>query len=287
MVSFGDVAARPVHNWSVHQEAIFRDAREGDGHTVVIARAGSGKTTTIVEALRHVPRGAGSLLVAFNKSIGRELSGKAPRGVEVRTLHSFGLKTITNALGKIEVDAQKVPKLIRKHLGDDLTAEQQHALCKGVELAKATLAQTEEDVRQLVDKFDLDVPEGEKQAFAELVLGLLDTCAEQSACVNYDDMVWLPVRLGLHPRRFDRVFVDEMQDLNRGQVELALMASRRGGRICAVGDDRQAIYSWRSAEPEGIPRLIGRLDAKVLHLSATYRCARRIVALAREIVPDL
>jgi hypothetical protein len=85
----------------------------------------------------------------------------------------------------------------------------------------------------------------------------------------------------------DRVFVDETQDLNRCQVELALRACAPGGRICAVGDDRQAIYAWRGADPEAVPRMIDRLDAKVLPLSVTYRCARQIVKVANEIVPDL
>jgi DNA helicase-2/ATP-dependent DNA helicase PcrA len=100
-------------------------------------------------------------------------------------------------------------------------------------------------------------------------------------------MVFLPVVLGLKPKSFDRVLIDETQDLSRAQVELALMACRKGGRITAVGDTRQAIYQFRGADSRSIPNLIKRLDATVLPLSVTYRCARSIVAHVREIVPQI
>jgi DNA helicase-2/ATP-dependent DNA helicase PcrA len=99
--------------------------------------------------------------------------------------------------------------------------------------------------------------------------------------------VWLPVVLGLRVPQFDRVFVDETQDFNRTMVELALMACAPGGRICAVGDDRQAIYGFRGADERAIPSLITRLDAKRLALSVCYRCAKSIVRLAAETVSDI
>jgi DNA helicase-2/ATP-dependent DNA helicase PcrA len=274
-------------SWSGYQRSIFRDVEVGDGHTVVLARAGSGKTTTILEALRHVPSGARVLMAAFNKSIERELAKKAPPRVEVRTLHGYGLSLVRGACGKAEIDEAKVPMLIEEKLGAGLPLQQRHALQRGVELAKATLAETAGEVRRLIDDFDLGVPDGKEGEFAEHVLDLLDACAANTQIVDFDDMIWLPIRLGLHPRTFDRVFVDETQDLNRCQVELALRACAPGGRICAVGDDRQAIYTWRGADPEAVPRMIERLDAKVLPLSVTYRCARAIVQVANEIVPDL
>lgn len=225
-------------------------------------------------------------MVAFNKAIEGELAEQAPPGVEVRTLHSFGLKTLTNAFGKVQLAHDKVPNLIRETLGPDLAADQRAALRKAVEIGKATLAVTVQDVRGIMQNFDINVPEEEEEDFAKAVLALLDACADQPQVVDYDDMIWLPVWLGIHPRPFDAIFIDETQDLNRCQVNLALSACSPSGRICAVGDDRQAIYSWRGADPQAVPRLIRRLKAKVLPLSVSYRCARSIVALAREIVPD-
>src|SRR5262249_47785764 len=95
--------------------------------------------------------------------------------------------------------------------------------------------------------------------------------------IDFDDMIWLPVVLRLSVWTYDRVFVDETQDLNAAQLELALRACRAKGRILAIGDDKQAIYRFRGADSNAVERIIRRLSAKVLPLSVTYRCAQRIV----------
>ena len=75
---------------------------------------------------------------------------------------------------------------------------------------------------------------------------LLEQCTgTEDGCIDFDDMIWLPVVLDLPQRKFDRVFIDECQDLNRSQIELSLRAVKPDGRILAVGDPHQAIYSFR------------------------------------------
>lgn len=124
--------------------------------------------------------------------------------------------------------------------------------------------------------------------FCQLVQKVLEACRsfEEGVC-DFDDMVWAPVVLGARIPRFDRVFVDETQDLNAAQLELVVRACKDGGRICAVGDDRQAIYRFRGADENAVGRIIEKLSAKVLPLSVTYRCSRSIVKVANRVVPDL
>ncbi|MDO8597532.1 MAG: AAA family ATPase, partial [Sulfuricaulis sp.] len=83
-------ATATARTWSEFQRAVFADTEGGKGHTVVLARAGTGKTTTIVEALSYVPIKLSVLVVAFNKSIATEMAARCPKGVEVATLHSYG-----------------------------------------------------------------------------------------------------------------------------------------------------------------------------------------------------
>jgi DNA helicase-2/ATP-dependent DNA helicase PcrA len=64
-------------------------------------------------------------------------------------------------------------------------------------------------------------------------------------------------------------------------------ALRSTGRVIAVGDPAQSIYQFRGADSEAIPNIIEKLGAKTLPLSVTYRCPRKIVKLAQEIVPDI
>lgn len=275
--------------WNVYQTAIFRDVAEGEGHTVVQARAGTGKTTTIVEAFSHVPKGLSVLMVAFNKKIAEELQRRAPAGVHVSTLHSYGFSAIRSAFGsKVRVDNAKVPAMVRALVGDRRElAEYRTALAKVVGLAKGTLADTDDAILDLVDAYDIDLADADRKNVCADAFTILAKCkAAPVASIDFDDMVWLPVVLGLRVQRFDRVFVDETQDLNASQIKLALAACKDGGRICAVGDDRQAIYGFRGADADAMARVIEGLSAKVLPLSVTYRCASSIVDLAKNIVAD-
>jgi superfamily I DNA/RNA helicase len=115
----------PSRSWSPLQRAIFDDVAKGTGHTVVLARAGSGKTTTIVEALTHIPRGSRTLLCAFNKDIERELTSRAPAGVVVSTLHRLGLRTLTASIGRKAIDAEKGFKLASELIEGDRPYDKQ------------------------------------------------------------------------------------------------------------------------------------------------------------------
>lgn len=273
--------------WSGYQEAIFESVASGTGHLFVRARAGTGKTTTIVEALRHVPKNKSALLVAFNKSIANELKTRAPAGVDVSTLHAFGLRAITSGLGRVRIEGDKV----RDHLGavypdrDDVPFVQ--AVTKTVSLAKATLARTREEIVDTIDAFGiLDTAEDgvTLDNVVRVAIETLTWCENPDGVIDFDDMIWLPVVKKLNLKKFDFVFVDEAQDLNACQMELITRC--RGGRVVCVGDDRQAIYQFRGADEAAVETLVARFEMKVLPLSITYRCARLIVAEARRFVPD-
>lgn len=277
-------ASSAAKQWSIFQRAIFADVAEGKGHVLVRARAGTGKTTTIVEALKHVPAGSSALLVAFNKAIATELEGRAPQGVAVKTLHAFGYAALRNAF-RTSTDFNKVERIARSLFGQ-IPGAILGNLGKLVSRAKSTLAADESDLDRLIDDLDLDVPEDERSDFIGRAAEILGACYRDTRTCDFDDMIWLAVRHGVRVPTFDLVFVDETQDLNAAQIELALMAVKRGGRVVAVGDDRQAIYGFRGADERAVDDIVSRLGARVLPLSITYRCGKAIVALAQAIVPD-
>lgn len=79
-------------DWSNYQRDIFTFVAQGTGNAVIEAVAGSGKTTVIMEALNHIPPHKSILILAFNKSIEKELKTRVPkdRDVVVRTLTGHG-----------------------------------------------------------------------------------------------------------------------------------------------------------------------------------------------------
>lgn len=281
--------------WSRYQRAIFNDVQNGEGHTVVIARAGSGKTSTIVEAFKYVPKKLKTLMVAFNKSIADELRERAPSYIDVMTLHSLGFRAIKGAFGKsVALDPEKTQNLVENTLSskglkksDKGFFETAIAMCKTITLCKGYLIDTPSKIDALLDKFEIDTPVLDREDFIKTVCQVLRKCKEECMVIDFDDMIWFPYVYDIPVGKWDRVFIDETQDLNEAQIHMALSACKKGGRICAVGDDRQAIYGFRGADSEAIENIIKKLNAKILPLSVTYRCAENIVKLAQEIVPDI
>lgn len=315
-----------MRNWSRYQLDVFKNIASGTGHTVVKAVAGSGKSTTILEALTHVPTGCRTLFVAFNKAIAEELTLRAPKTVEVSTLHSYGLKTITRSLGRLKIDLRRADNLLRemyptlettkvvnkilKEFGEEpskgLIFDLQRDITKTVSLAKGNLACEEKQIERIVDDFEIESPnrppipelrglevpeamlEAFRAAFVKDSLALLLRCADVSdGTIDFDDMIWLPIVLELNQTKFDRVFVDETQDLNPAQIEMTFRAVKTNGRICAVGDPRQAIYRFRGADEAAVDNVVKRLDATILPLSVCYRCCRSVVQAAQSIVPEI
>jgi superfamily I DNA/RNA helicase len=120
------------------------------------------------------------------------------------------------------------------------------------------------------------------------VIKILQQCTgAEDGRIDFDDMIWLPLVLDLSQSKFDRVFVDETQDLNAAQIELTLRSCKADGRILAVGDPRQAIYRFRGADEKAFSNVKERLHATELPLSVCYRCSRSIIREAQKIVPNI
>jgi superfamily I DNA/RNA helicase len=283
------VKANPKRVWSKFQKDIFKDIARGIDHTVVIARAGSGKTSTIVEGFKYLPKGKKTLMVAFNKSIADELRQRAPSYVDVLTLHSLGFRAIKQSFGaNVTLEYDKCRIIVSSIIGDDRDLwELNQSICKCVSLCKGFLCDIPSGISDLIDKFGIEMFDLSKEKFIEHVIKALSLCKAQKLVVDFDDMIWFPFVYRLNVGKFDVVFVDEAQDLNGAQIAMVLSAVKIDGRIIAVGDPAQSIYQFRGADSEAIPNLIARLKAKTLPLSVTYRCPKRIVKLAQEVVPDI
>ena len=285
--------------WSAYQLAVFRDIEEGKGHTIIRARAGCAKTTTSVEALKYLPKGVSCLFVAFNKDIATELKSRVPAGVTASTTHAFGFAQIRRGVGKTTIEKNKTYLILDDMLSraDSERTEWVSSLVRVVSLAKGALAASASHIDRLMDAFDIDLNNAsaddderakDRVKFIEVVLAVLKKSQKETSIIDFDDMIWLPIVLDLHIAQYDFVFIDEAQDLNPAQIELAIRACKYpNGRIIAVGDDRQAIYGFRGADTQAIQGMAKRLNAKLMPLSVTYRCARSIVNVAKQYVPDL
>lgn len=272
--------------WSNYQKKIFVDIAKGTGNTVVIARAGSGKTTTIVEGFKFIPRGKKTLMAAFNKIIAEELKARAPSYVECCTLHSLGYRAVRLNFGNtVTLDNRKMSTIFETMIGDDWDLNMQ--LCKCASLCKGFLWDSPAKITELIEKFGIDTGELKEEQFIKYVIQALGYAKSQKQIVDFDDMIWFPFIYNLNVGKYDYVFVDEAQDLNAAQIAMSLSAVKADGRIIAVGDPHQSIYQFRGADSEAIPNIVARTNAKTLPLSVSYRCPKLVIELAQQVVPDI
>lgn len=274
--------------WSPLQTNIFEFVEHGQGNAIVEAVAGSGKTTTIVEALKRV-RGT-SIFLAFNKSIAEELKA---RGVNARTFHSLTYGPVTQARGARTVETDKLRKLCDQKLKGEDAAIYGAFIQKLVGLGRqAGIGCLIPDVTQswldLCIHHDME-PEHDMADFGralELASDLL-TFSNESQMVDFDDLLYLAVKDGISLPKFDFIFVDEAQDTNAIQRALLRKIMRKGSRIVAVGDPAQAIYGFRGADSESLNLIAEEFDAIKLPLSISYRCPTSVVSYAQQWVSHI
>lgn len=284
---------------SKYQQDIFDFIQHGNGNSVINALAGSGKTSTIVNAVKLIPSTCNALFIAFNKEIVKELEKKLAgvKNVQIKTLHSLGLLMIRRNLGtNIEIDEYKYRTFIKKNIKqlssadfDKMTTKLMQQYTDNViqlcDLGRYNLAQCEKDLLQVSARHDIPIIDDECNA----VLNVMKWGRENTTSIDFTDMVWLPYELTLNPigLQYDYIFIDECQDLNAAQRELFLRCFRRGTRFIAVGDKKQAIYSFAGADAESFAKLQNLPNTTTLPLPISYRCPKKVVNLANQFVDTM
>lgn len=285
---------------SEYQKAIFEYIEKGNGHLVVEAAAGSGKTYTIVKSLNYIPSDKKILMSAFNTDIVNELKKKTKgiENVDIRTLHSLGLMFLrtNNPRKKIEIDAYKYESHIKNYISN-YTSINIHRLNvkeyyryldnikKFVDFGRYYLCQTPRDLDFIEQRYGIDTMADEKEAS----IGVMEWGKNNISTVDYTDMVWLPNVLFLKPigMLYDFIMVDECQDMNKAERELILKCFKMGTRLISVGDSQQMLYSFAGGDPDSFNALKSIPNTICLPLSISYRCAKNIVDFAKKIVPSI
>lgn len=284
--------------FSSQQNALFDWVANGHGSVFLQARAGTGKTTTIIEACRYMK---GSLaFAAYNKKIADEIrdrlveSGVDTSDKRAGTFHSFGWASLRRIYQNARVDDKKIDTIM-----DDLRIPVAlNSFTKRlVSLAKnqaVGLYDHPDDPNfwwGLINHHDL-ISDLEDVTLVKKGIECSREVLERSnqivpAVVDFDDMIYIPAIKNVQTWQNDWLLVDEAQDTNQARRALARKMLKPGGRSIWVGDDRQAIYGFTGADDDAVERIIREFDCETLPLTVTYRCPPEIVAEAQKIVPDI
>jgi len=294
--------------WSDEQEAIFEWFTRGSGNLLVRARAGTGKTTTLLEGVQRAPEKR-VCVAAFNKAIANELQTRIrASNVRAQTLHSLGFGIIRDWVPSVKLDNDARKHVLAVAAAKQLGGEGKQA-SEGVLI---TIANMHTKIREILgdplaiwpeDQAKLEVfdwlmdcdsslfeslPDTDfwnSERVAEAAFEAVQLAKGPTEIIDFADMIFLPVALAWARPRFDLLVVDEAQDMSPLQLELAQLLCKK--RFALVGDDRQAIYGFRGADVGCLDRLKEELHAEELHLTTTYRCPQSVVRLAQKYVHDI
>lgn len=279
------------------QLSIYQEAEFGDGNMVIRARAGSGKTYTLVNIAKRLPQSKSKTFIAFNKHIQQELKTKLPHDTFCYTSHGLGYSAIKRKYKDCEIDEFKSDKVISKHLKTwDLSQvanviEYVSKIKQMVNLIRLTLTFDPNKVLELAEKYDLKFDlEDTKRCFL-----ILEEMLNDKKTIDFTDMIYLPVvdkKIWMFPQ--DYVLVDEAQDLCKAQHEMVKklvkwdkVTGKPTTRLIFCGDDLQSIYGFTGADTNSFDNLTRFPNTKVLPLTTTFRCAKNIVLEANKIVTDI
>jgi len=271
------------------QQAIFNEIGASNRHVVIKATAGSGKTRTLEEAFKYLPKGASCVMLALNKSIATELES---RGLPGKTFHSLCYGASMSFKKCKQVDHNKKYDVIDSVCGDSAPLYGQFLL-KLVNLGKnagigCLIDDTAENWISLVNHHDIEL-ESDKADMATAIAYASKVLKASNAwrTIDFDDMMYLCVKEGLTLPKFDFVFVDESQDTNAIGRAVLRKIMHANSRLFAVGDEFQSIYGFRGADSTAMDMLIQEFDAKQLPLSISYRCSKAVVDFARSFCPTI
>jgi DNA helicase-2/ATP-dependent DNA helicase PcrA len=285
---------------SPQQAAFIHEARTGTSSIVLIAVAGAGKTTTILEAADGM-RG-NTIILAYNKKIADEIKAKLKkRGVdwkkaEAATTHSIGLRNYKRAVPGVLVRGDKVGNICAAmcESGEIPATLVMHTsvICHLVSLAKANAVGVEgqgsiedhsiwEDIVDHFDLFDEEPLQKKAEDLIETAITLLKKSNAERQVIDFDDMIYLPLYYQINFFQYDNVVMDEAQDANICRKLLADALLKESGRFFGVGDPRQAIYGFTGADNESMENLKSWFDCKEMPLTVTYRCPKNIVKFAQ------
>ena len=280
-----------------------------EGPLLVLAGAGSGKTTVLVNRIAHIiAQGEQAwrvLAITFTNKAAAEMKERlrailGPAGDELwaGTFHSVCAKLLRRHGGGLEGfnshfaiydtdDSRRVMKEVQRQLRIDDKFLPHRAILGAVSRAKDQLVGPQEFIKNYGN-------EARQQQIAECY-ALYQSLLKKANAMDFDDIIVHTVRLlesneqvrQQYQRRFRYILVDEYQDTNHAQYRLVSLLAAGHGNLCVVGDDDQSIYRFRGATIENILQFEQQFpSATVIRLEQNYRSTQNILDAANRVISN-
>ena len=281
---------------------------EKDGPLLILAGAGSGKTSVLTTKIAYLIKEKGVnpkniVAITFTNKAAKEMKsrvismiGNVGYDIQISTFHSFGLRIIKENCEKLGYeknftiidsdDSLTLIKKILKEMNIDTSRCNPKFIKNQISSCKNEMV-TPEKYQKLVNDEVSDITYKVYKKYQESLL--------RNNSLDFDDLLVKPIELFMkypavlkqYQELFKYIFIDEYQDTNEAQYLLSKMISAKSKNICVVGDDSQSIYSWRGANFRNILNFEKDYkDAKVILLEQNYRSTKTILNAANSVIKN-
>ncbi|MFT7860693.1 MAG: UvrD-helicase domain-containing protein [Sulfurimonas sp.] len=273
--------------------------KQTEGPVLILAGAGSGKTTTIVSRLAYLIKAVGipasnTLTLTFTNKAAREMKERSLAMIEngaypplLCTFHKFGLlflKFHIHLLGRqnnfVVIDTDDKKRILKKLNSEIPTA----LIASEISRYKNSLM-TPDDAYKQAELFNY-------KQIAE-VFGEYEKYLNENNLVDFDDLLALTYKLldenkelaETTSQKYQYIMIDEYQDTNELQLKLLQKLCSTHNNICVVGDDDQSIYGWRGAHIRNIMEFDEDFEGtNVFKLQENYRSRSPILKVANALI---
>jgi len=279
-----------------------------DGPCLVLAGAGSGKTSVITRKIAYlieqcdIPARHIAALTFTNKAaremkerVGHLVKGSAAKGLTVSTFHNLGLniirrehKSLGFKPGFSIFDAEDARALLKELMMKDGDLDSDH-----LDLVQYQISNWKNDF--ITPDHALSKAQSPGEQTIALIYQRYNQALRAYNAVDFDDLILIPVELfqrnpevlSRWQRKIRYLLVDEYQDTNSSQYLLVQLIVGQRGALTVVGDDDQSIYAWRGARPENMSLLKHDYpQLKVIKLEQNYRSTSRILRVANHLIAN-
>jgi DNA helicase-2/ATP-dependent DNA helicase PcrA len=275
----------------------------GEGPLLILAGAGSGKTRVITRRVAHLLQGgvraSNILAITFTNKAAGEMKTRVEKLVPgnkvwVSTFHSLGARLLRQYGERLGFDRNftiydtddrnKLVKDAIEACGFDNIKYSPERIGGAISRAKNQLEKPAEYERKATDFF--------QQTVAKVYYGYEKRLRAANA-MDFDDLLYIPamalktneeLRAELDAR-FKYVLIDEYQDTNSAQYEIAKRLSLDNNNLTVVGDPDQSIYKWRGSDIKNINDFERDFPtARVITLAQNYRSTKAIIHAANVLI---
>ncbi len=278
-----------------------------EGALLILAGAGSGKTSTMTRRIAYLVDEKGVspyniLAVTFTNKAAREMEERVEEilgsnsRMWIMTFHAACLRMLrmdgdrlgyTNSFAVYDpVDQKSIVKNLLKEYEIDEKKFTPNSILSNISKAK------EQEIGPR--EFEENAGDFRDETVAK-VYGGYERILSRNNAMDFDDLILNAVRLlkenpdvlEKYQERFRYIMVDEYQDTNQLQYKLISLLAKKYGNICVVGDDDQCIYQWRGADIRNILNFEKEFPkAKVVKLEQNYRSTANILEAAHSVISN-